>query len=643
MGKCRVTFEPGDREALVEAGTDLLAAAVAAGVQLGNGCGGQGVCGECRVVLASGGVEAPASERLTGAERQAGYVLACRAKVTGDARVELPRETRVDREQILTSDMFAQVVGGPESLGSDGEVVRRARFSLSPLTVKMALTLPEPSIEDNISDLERLYREITRGRALALPLRCDLSTVRRLPRLARQAAWSLTATLSTGPAGTEVRQLESGDCADRNYGVAVDVGTTTVVASLIELQGGATLGTVATHNHQVLHGRDVITRIIYAETEEGLARLQRSVVETVNELVETLLVTRGISFDQLTAVSLAGNSTMMHLLLRVEPFFLRRSPYVPVLNAPPPLSPVEVGLKANPRGVMICTPGVSSYVGGDITAGVLACGMDETDDIALLIDLGTNGEIVLGNRDWLVCCSASAGTAFEGRGVRSGARAVQRVAIAPQTTQVSWETIGGEAPVGLCGSGFIDLMAELFTVGLVDRQGILRHDTGSSRIRGSDEGAEFVVVPGEASATGRDITVTQAGLDNLVRAKAAIYSAARILVNKMGMSFDDVARIYIGGGFGNYLDIDKAVRIGLLPDLPRSRFTFIGNSSLAGARMALLSADARVAMERIAARMTNIELCAEPTYMQEYVGALFLPHTDIDLFPTVRERLRETH
>jgi uncharacterized 2Fe-2S/4Fe-4S cluster protein (DUF4445 family) len=290
---------------------------------------------------------------------------------------------------------------------------------------------------------------------------------------------------------------------------------------------------------------------------------------------------------------------------------------------------------------MACVPGVSSFVGGDITAGVLASGLDEAEQPAMLIDLGTNGEIVLGNRDWLVCCSASAGTAFEGRGVRSGAQAVQRVAIDPHTREVTYGTVGGEAPVGICGSGFIDLLAELFATGLIDRQGVIRTEADSPRVRQSEDGTEFVVVRGAESGTGRDIAVSQAGIDNLVRAKAAIYSAARVLVGKMGMEFGDIERVYIGGGFGNYLDIDKAVRIGLLPDLPRSRFSFIGNSALAGARLVLLSRQAREQVERIASRMTNIELCAEPAYMQEYVGALFLPHTEINLFPTVRDGLEE--
>ena len=618
-----------------------MTAAVAAGVQLGNGCGGQGVCGECRVVVLSGEIDSPPSERLTAEERAAGYVMACRAKVAGDARLQVPRETQVEREQIMTADLFTQVVGGPEGGGAEGQPGARSRFTFAPLTTRLVLTVPPPTVDDNISDLERLSREIRRGRQVVEPLRVELGTIRRLARLMRVSPWQVTVTLCEGNGGTEVRQVEAGDSADRNYGVAIDVGTTTVVASLVELQGGRTLGTMATHNHQVLHGRDVITRIIYAETETGLAKLQRAVVETINELVETLLLTRGIGFEQLTALSVAGNSTMTHLLLRVEPYFLRRDPYVPTLNLPPAISPVEIGLKANPNGVVVCAPGVSSYVGGDITAGVLACGMDEAEGLSLLIDLGTNGEIVLGNRDWLVCCSASAGTAFEGRGVRSGARAVQRVSIDPRSGGVAYETIGGEAPVGICGSGFIDLLAELFVVGIIDRQGRIRTEPPSPRVKLGEDGAEFIVVPGPESGTGRDITVSQAGLANLIRAKAAVYSAARILVRKMGMEFGDIERIYIGGGFGNYLDIDKAIRIGLLPDLPRHRFTFIGNSSLAGARMVLLSREARLQAERIAARMTNIELCSEPAYMQEYIGAMFLPHTELGLFPTVRNKLEE--
>ncbi len=639
MGTCRITFEPGERQVVVAAGTDLLTAAVNAGVQLYNGCGGEGVCTECKVIVREGEVAGRPAERLTEEERRAGYVLACQTRVLGDVQVEVPREATVEREQILTEDLLAEVFARPEEATPGQVAARRSRFPLSPLSTKRFLRLPRPTATDNISDLERVHRELQRGREAPPALQTELGNVRKLARLLRQSDWRVTATLVERPGVTAVVLVEPGDASRRNYGVAVDIGTTTVAASLVDLHGGRTLGTKATHNRQILHGRDVITRLINAEQEEGLGQLNRAVVDTINELIAALLEEARVDADEVTALSCAGNTTMTHLLLRIDPYYLRRDPYVPTANWVPAVQPVEVGIKTNPGGVLFCLPGVSSYVGGDITAGVLACGMDEAEQPAMLIDLGTNGEIVLGDRDWLVCCSASAGTAFEGRGVRAGARAVQSVEIDPHSHEVRWATVGGEAPIGLCGSGFIDLLAELFSAGIIDRQGAIRTDVPDPRVRQGEDGAEFVVVPAAQSGTGRDLTVSDAGLANLIRAKAAIFSAARVLVKKMGMTFADVERIYIGGGFGNYLDIEKAVRIGLLPDLPRDRFMFIGNSSLAGAKLALLSDQARAKAQEIAARMTNLELCAEPSYMGEYVGALFLPHTDSALFPSVRLRM----
>ena len=642
MGKCRVVFQPGDREVVVDAGTDLLTAAISIGVELANRCAGEGACGACKVVVRDGEVTTEPSQWLTDEERQAGYVLACRSAVQGDVQVEVPPESRVEREQILMEGVesayrfFTQI----EEVGKCADLAEPASFVASPLTAKLFLELPPPTVSDNISDLERFYRGIRQSGGFR-QVHMSLAEVRKLGKLLRASDWQVTATLGRRDGAVEVVRVDPGDTSQRHYGIAVDIGTTTVVASLVQLQNGQTLGTKATHNRQVLHGPDVITRIIYAEKKEGLEKLHRVVVDTIGELIDALLDENGIAPHEVSALCCAGNTTMTHLLLRISPAYIRRAPYVPTINQVPSIRPDELGLKLNPRGVLACLPGVSSYVGGDITAGVLASGIDVAEKPCMLIDLGTNGEIVLGNREWLVCCSASAGTAFEGKGVRCGARAVQRVEIDPRSLEVTYETVGGGPPMGVCGSGFIDLLGALFRCGIIDRQGRIQADMSTPRVRQGRDGAEFVVVWAAESGTGRDIAITQAGIDNLIRAKGAVYSAAKVLVDKMGMTFEDVDRIYIGGGFGNYLNIEKSIKIGLLPDLPVERFSFIGNSSLAGAKIALRSYEAMTKVQEIAGRMTNIELCEEPTYMGEYVGALFLPHTDIDLFPTVKKELEE--
>ena len=657
MGKCKITFQPGGSEATVAEGTDLLTAAIAAGVQLHSDCGGEGICSGCKVVIREGEVASEFVERLTASEREAGFVLACRTTVRSDVQVEVPPGSRVEREQILTETereqilteaaKIEQLIQFPdriEEAEKAGELAPASSPTRLPLVAKLFLELPPPTATDNISDLERLYREIRRGRDISL-MQTGLANVRKLARLLRENDWKITVTLGQRNGTTEVVLIEPGDTTQRHYGIVVDIGTTTIVASLVDLNSRRVLGTKGTRNRQGGYGEDVITRIIYAGMEEGLEDLHRVVIDTVNELIAALVSENEISLNDVTAVMCAGNTTMTHLLLRIDPSYIRRSPYVPAINTPSVIRAQEAGIRINPRGLLSCLPSVSSYVGGDITAGVLASGIDGMERPAMLIDLGTNGEIALGNREWLVCCSASAGPAFEGSGVRSGVRAVegavQKAGIDPQNFEVACGTIGDARPVGICGSGYIDLIGELFRCGIVDRQGAIRGDIAHPRIREGEDGWEFVLVRSEESETGRDIVISQTDIAVLIRSKGAIFAAARSLVAKMGMEFTELDKIFIGGGFGNYLSIEKAIWIGLLPDIPLDKFEFIGNSSLSGARMALLAAEAQKKTEEIGARMTNIELCEEPSYMGEYVGSLFLPHTDIDLFPTVKQKLEE--
>ncbi len=646
MKTCTITFQPGGQQAAVPEGTDLLTAAIVADVQLYNSCGGEGVCRECKVIVREGRVASELTERLSEQEREAGYRLACCTTALGDVVVEVPPESRIEWEQILTEGTEGERRDGAFDLVSDTtkglELERRAPAAPSPLVRKAFVSLPPPSLDDNISDLQRLYREV--GRQLDVgEVSTGLANVRKLGRILREGNWQITVTLGEADGRTEILQIEPGDSTDRCFGVVVDVGTTTVVVSLVDLTAGAILGTKGTQNRQIRYGQDVITRIVYAEKPDGLSALHEAVVDTINGLISVLATEHGIPLTDVVLCTLGGNTTMTHLLLRIDPYYLRRDPYVPMASSIPVSRAIDAGIRINPRGWMACLPCVASYVGGDITAGVLAAGIDEAEHPALLIDLGTNGEIALGNREWLVCSSASAGPAFEGSGVKCGVRsvrgAIQGVTIDPVSLAAELVTIEDASPVGICGSGYIELLSELFFSGLTDRQGALQPDKGGDRVREGENGLEFVLVPVDQTATDWDIVITQADIENLIRAKGSIYSAAKVLLNRLGMTAEEIDRVYIGGGLGNNLNVEKAIMIGLLPDLPPERYAFIGNSSLAGARMALLSQEAMGKAEVIADRMMNIELCSEQAYMSEYVSSLFLPHTDIDLFPTVKRRL----
>ncbi|MDD2679949.1 MAG: ASKHA domain-containing protein, partial [Candidatus Omnitrophica bacterium] len=345
-----------------------------------------------------------------------------------------------------------------------------------------------------------------------------------------------------------------------------------------------------------------------------------------------------------TGIVCTGNTTMIHLLLRVDPTYIRREPYVPTANFLPVLRASEAGIIINPRGLLSCVPGVSSYVGGDTTSGVLSSGLYKERELSILIDIGTNGEIALGNKDFLVACAASAGPAFEGSGVKCGMRAssgaIQKIKINPGDFSPELSTIAGAKPSGICGSGYIDLIAAMLEAGVMDRSGKIRI-ADHKRIREGENGKEFVVVFKEDSGSGREIVITEADIENLKRAKAAIYSASAVLVKHMGFQLNDVKKIFIAGGFGTSLDIDSAIKIGLLPDLERKKFAFIGNSALAGARQMLLSAEATGRAEELARKITYFELSVDAGYMDEYTAALFFPHTDLDRFSSCRVKGRK--
>jgi uncharacterized 2Fe-2S/4Fe-4S cluster protein (DUF4445 family) len=411
------------------------------------------------------------------------------------------------------------------------------------------------------------------------------------------------------------------------------------------------LGTKATYNKQATFGSDVITRIIYAQKEDGLEKLHHAVIDGMNQMIQELIREHGIDLNDVTCVLCAGNTTMIHLLLRVDPAYIRKEPYIPTANFVPTIRASEAGIKINPRGLLSCVPGVSSYVGGDVTAGVLACGLDNEDDLSILIDIGTNGEIVLGNKEFLISDSASAGPAFEGSGLSCGMRAssgaIQRVKIVPAQFEVNYEVIGQVKPRGICGSGYIDLIAQMLKSGLLEKDGKIKR-IKNKRIRETEYGGEFVVVFKEESDSSSDIVITETDIDNIKRAKAAIYAATAILVKHMGLEFPMIKKFFIAGGFGTYIDIKHAINIGLLPDLPRSctqergldkgRFIFVGNSSLAGSRQVLLSSEAMKKANEIAKKMTYFELSVDPAYMDEYMAALFFPHTDLNKFPSVKQQ-----
>jgi uncharacterized 2Fe-2S/4Fe-4S cluster protein (DUF4445 family) len=643
MSTCKVKFTPSDRTIKVPKGTDILNAALACGAYINSSCGGEGVCGRCKVIVKKGDIKTEPTGRISKEERKKGYVLACRTTIHSNAEIEIPPESRLDKQQILTEEAKFDRLAGIYTKGVEVAYAKGIKEELlihSPLATKLHLKLPSPTLQDSISDLERIYRAIRKVKEVP-PMQTGLANVKKLGRLLRESNWNITVTLGRRNGTTEVVLIEPGDTSSRNYGVAIDVGTTTIVTQLVDLNTKEVLGTRASHNPQSSHGEDVITRIIYAQKGHGgLERLHHAVIDIINEHIASLVSTHNINLNDVTAVISAGNMTMTHILLRVDPTYIRKEPYVGTANFLPVIRAAEAGIRINPRGLLAALPGVATYVGGDIVAGVLASRMSEEKEITALLDIGTNGEIVLGNKEWLACCSASAGPAFEGSGVKCGVRAregaVQEVRIDKNKGELDYSTIGNKPPVGICGSGYITLLAELFKANIIDREGKFVISKSNPRFKKSKDGMEYVIAWAKESATKNDIVITQHDISNLIRSKGAIFSALLILAKKMGISFEDIQRFYVAGGFGNYLDVESAIWCGMLPDVPSKRVKFIGNSSLAGARLSLLSYPAYMKAREIAQHMTYIDLSTDTEFMREYTAALFIPHTDMSHFPRVK-------
>lgn len=618
-------------ETLVPFGTTLSDAALKAGIELNVPCGGQGRCGRCAVLVEEGAVRARSTLRLSAADVEAGYVLACQTVVEGDARVTVPPQEKIER--LLETDKTAAKIA--VSFAYDPALHQSMR--------RVCLLIDPPSLADNTDDLSRLRRALNQQFGIT-DVRARLSVLRRLATALRADHWNVTAVIETDtwdmPQGPpRLVDVLPGDRCYENWGLAIDIGTTSNVVYLVNLLNGDVVQQAADYNGQIRRGEDVISRIIYAGKNGGLEELQGLVVGTLNKLIQRVCRRQGIEPDKVHKAVVAGNSTMIHLFLALPPQSIRLEPYVTTVNQVPAVRAAEVGLGINPEATVDCLPGVAGYVGADITAGVVSSGMVNVGDITLFIDVGTNGEMVLGDGSWLITCACSAGPAFEGAGVVDGMRAtrgsIEEVWINSATAEPTYRVIGGGKPKGICGSGLISLLAEMFITGVIDKSGNINRHLDTTRIRVGEHGDEYVVAWADETEHGRDIVITPPDIDNLLRAKAAIFAGFASLAQSVGVDLADVGQLFIGGAFGQYLNIEKSIQIGLLPDLPWEKFRFLGNTSIKGAYMALLSRDKRAEIQAGARKMTYLELSADNTFYDHFTSAMFLPHTDIERFPSV--------
>jgi len=625
--KCLVHFEPSGLKIEVPPGTVLLEAARKAGIYLSSICGGDGYCGKCKVTIDQGQFQSRPTTLLTPDEIRESIVLACQTKVLSDMTITVPKSHALQTSQILMdtdAHRFSTLAGEVAGV-----------FKFDPLVRKLCLQMSPPTVHDHTADHERLYVAI-REQIDAPIMQTGFRILQTLSKSLVEANYKVAVTIGRRGGTTEVIEVEPGKRCKINFAVAVDLGTTTVVAHLIDLTTATTIDTEATYNSQINFGEDYIRRIIYAEENNAFDEMQNRIVHDVNDLIATLAARQRIDLQDITALVCAGNTAMVHFLLNLDPTRIRREPYTASVSFVPPIRAAEAGIQINKRGLLYCLPSVAAYVGSDIVAGVLTTRIYTKKAISLFVDIGTNGEVVLGNRDWLVCASSSAGPAFEGSGVRHGMRAgagaIEKLNFLPDGS-IEFKTIGNTHPSGLCGSGLLDTLAELFVNGIIDRTGRFKPN-GDERLTEGDEGPQFQLVP--PTNEHPEIVITQPDINNLVRSKAGVFAAIQVLMEATQTKLKDLDAIYLAGGFGNFLNVRQAVTIGMLPDVPIEKIQFVGNTSIAGAKTVLLSRKALDTAEKIAKSMTYFDLMSHPGYMDEFIKAGFLPHTDLSLFPSVK-------
>lgn len=638
-----VLFLPHNQKIAVEDGETLIRAAMEAGVHINASCGGEGVCGKCRIIIESGEIEGGISEKLSPADQEKGYRLACKTVIRGDVTVRVPIESEVDGS-VLNLQKTPRRTARIEEMNFD-ELKEQGLFV--PPVEKKYLELPEPSAHDNLPDTARLVSFLKLHHD-EHRLVVSLPVIRKLPDVLRQDSFKITATLARPVQKgrkSHIINIEPGDTTGRNYAIAIDIGTTTVYGQLIDLNSGEVLAQFGEFNGQISYGEDVISRIVLAEKPGGLEKLHDVVVRTMNTIINKIIKRAKIERGEVSAITLAGNTTMTQLFLKVNPRYMRRSPYVPAATIYPPIHAAALGLELDDHVEALVYPQISSYVGGDIVAGVMGSGMYRTDELTLFMDIGTNAEIVIGNKEWLACAACSAGPAFEGGGIQFGMRAakgaIEDFSVDPVTLEPMTITIGNVRPKGICGSGLIIMVATLFEMGIIDSRGKFNRDLNTPRIRETQGIWEYVLAWKDNTQIDRDIVITEVDIENLIRAKGAIYSGCQTLLEEVGMQMSDVERIMLAGGFGSYVDLEKAMVIGLLPETEPEKISFIGNSSLMGAKMSAMTNRIRQDVVEVTKKMTNFELSETSSYMDNYIAALFLPHTDINLFPKLKARLDE--
>ena len=634
----KVIFQiEGAAEITVECnvGDNLLELARRANVAIDAPCSGNGSCGKCRVKLIEGQLDSFKSRHISDEEYNAGWRLSCNAKVLSDCVVWVPDIASAYQSRMKTADLSS-----PKEIAIFEDCQKDLQASGIEFTNSFrsaVITMAEPTLDDTMPDIERFTWAVQEAFG-AQNVKIPFSVMVKLASTLRQFNWSVC--VKGKLEGETFQCMEICDPADTKIvGCAIDIGTTTVTMVLVDLEDGKILAKGSSGNGQIRYGADVINRIIEQGRTGGKKKLQDAIVkETLTPIIASLCKSAGINARSILQLCVAANTTMNHLFVGVDAEPVRMEPYIPSFFGWEGLLAGDLKLPANPLAPVIIAPNIGSYVGGDITAGALAAGLWDKDEMSLFIDLGTNGELVFGNRDFLMSCACSAGPAFEGGDISCGMRAtdgaVEACVIDKETMEPTLTIVGdeGQKCVGICGSGIIDIISELYRCSIINARGQFVRE--GDRVRRDQHGmGRYVLADAHESETGREISINEVDIDNFIRAKGAIFSAIDTLLKSVDMDVEMIDHVYVAGGIGSGINMKNAVNIGMLPDVDLSKYSYIGNSSLTGAYAMVLSDQANAKCQEVGANMTYLELSTYPGYMDSFVAACFIPHTDRYLFP----------
>ena len=644
MFKVTFSFEDGSMvETFANAGDNLLEVARSANVAIDAPCSGNGACGKCRVQLKSGELESKKTLHISDEEYQAGWRLSCCSKISADVNVLVPDIASAYKSRMKVADLSSkEEIAIFENAKSD---IQLAGIELKNSLEVVDVLMDVPSLDDTMPDNERLTRALRKYLNINR-VRIPYVVLKKLPDVLRENNFAVKCVIRATSDDMYVYDIFGKDEDVVIGGLAIDIGTTTVSAVLINMENGEILAKSSAGNGQIRFGADVINRIVESQKPGGQKKLQDAVIkETINPMIHEMCKSAKFPKDHIYRMCVASNTTMNHLFAGINADPLRTEPYIPAFFKTNSLFASDVGVDINKDAHIIMAPNIGSYVGGDITAGTMVSQIWNRPEFSLFIDLGTNGELVFGNSDFMMSCACSAGPAFEGGDISCGMRAtdgaIEACTIDKETMEPTYKIVGdpGTKPVGLCGSGIIDVISELYICGIINPKGKFIRE--GKRIKHDKYGmGSYILAFEEEAGSVKDVEITEVDIDNFIRAKGAIFSAIRTMLTSLDFDVSMIDDVYVAGGIGSGINMQNAVNIGMFPDIPIEKFHYIGNSSLTGAYLMLLSTPAEKKTYELAANMTYMELSTVPIYMDEFVGACFIPHTDTSMFPTVMEEVQ---